>query len=513
MRQPSQELFRNLAELAPDALIMVAADGVILYANAHAHTLFGYEPGALAGAPIEQLIPHESRGQHAAHRTVYGQNPRLHKMGNRNMQLFGLRHDGTRFRAEIRLAPVKSAQGHVVAAAVRDVTETEQFMTMLAAARQVAEEANDAKGRLLAAASHDLRQPMQTLRLLNGAMQRLSQDPAMQDVLEQKARALSIMSELLHALLNVAKLESGSLQPSTDDVSLPAVFEDLRQQFGALAKLEKLDLVVTTPDVHVCTDRVLLTEMLQNLLANALRYTDRGQVLLSCIPDGRRRASIEVMDTGIGIPESARGRIFEDFFQVAARGEGHRGGTGLGLGIVRRLSQLLAIPVAVTSTVDAGTCFRLEVALIDAATSEVPEQEPTTAHHRGQTILLIEDDKSMRDALRTYLQLDDHDVWTASSLADVTELLPRLARPPAIVISDFHLGPTERGTDAIDRVRQYFQRAIPAILLTGDTSAVPARFSSAAGVRMLNKPVDTQRLVAWMDELLQAAEPRLAVSP
>jgi protein-histidine pros-kinase len=170
MSEPSPELFRDLVEFAPDALILVDSNSIILYANQHAHTLFGYEPGQLGGLGIDLLIPDESCGMHAAHPIACGQSPRLREMGNCNMPLFGVRCDGTRFRAEIRLAPVKTALGFVLAAAVRDASETVQFMNMLAAARQAAEEANEAKGRLLAAASHDLRQPMQTLRLLNGAM-------------------------------------------------------------------------------------------------------------------------------------------------------------------------------------------------------------------------------------------------------------------------------------------------------------------------------------------------------
>jgi PAS domain S-box-containing protein len=506
----SQELLRDLVEFAPDGLILVDANGIISYANQQAHTLFGYEPGQLGGLCVDLLIPEESRGMHAAHRFVYGQKPRLREMGNRNMPLFGVRHDGTRFRAEIRLAPVKTAQGFVAAAAVRDASETVQFMSMLAAARQAAEEANEAKGRLLAAASHDLRQPMQTLRLLNGAMTRLARDPDMKDVLAQEERALNTMSELLHALLNIAKLESGTLQATVVDVSLPSVFEDLRQQFAALAKLKKLELMVVAPDLFARTDHVLLSEMLQNLLANALRYTDEGQVTLSCVPIGEGRALIEVADTGIGIPEAAQARIFEDFFQAATHSDGHRGGAGLGLGIVRRLSQLLNIPVQVSSVVGAGTRFSLEVKVLQQQRSDVQDRGSIAAHHKGQTVLLVEDDRGMREALRTYLKLDDHTVYAVGSLTELAEVLDTLPHAPRIVISDFHLGPVERGSDAIERTRLHFKRTIPAILLTGDTSAVPARLSSEAGIRMLNKPVDARRLVALIDELLHAEDRRAA---
>lgn len=503
MQNLRPELFRDLVEFAPDALILVKPSGTIIYANSHAHTLFGYEHGELNGLSVESLIPEESRQSHGAHRSAYMRDPRLREMGNRSMPLLGLRKDGARFRAEIRLAPIRSSEGIVSAAAVRDATESERIMSMLTAARQSAEEANDAKGRLLAAASHDLRQPLQSLRLLNSALKRLVHDANVSEVLAQEERALNTMSELLHALLNIAKLESGNVQPTICDVSVPTVFADLRQQFSNLAKLKNLDLVIATSDVQVRADPVLLGELLQNLVANALRYTDNGRVELRCRPCEPGFVSIEVEDTGIGIPQSLLARIFEDFFQVAPRGDTHRGGAGLGLGIVQRLSRMLELPVRVESTVGVGTRFTVEVPTAEQIAAPIGQPlSSENSHIRGEHILLVEDDRGMRDALKVYLELDEHHVHTAGSMDELDRLLDTLEAPPAIVISDFHLGLRERGSDAIEKIRQRFHRALPAILLTGDTSAIPARVANQAGIRMLNKPVDAQRLVAVVDELL-----------
>lgn len=207
------------------------------------------------GFCIDLLIPEESRALHASHRGSYAREPRLREMGKRGMPLFGLRKDGTRFRAEIRLAPIRTPDGFLSAAAVRDATESERIMDMLAAARQSAEAANEAKGRLLAAASHDLRQPMQAPHPLNSALKRLIKDPAITEVLQQEERALGTMSDLLHALLNIAKLQSGTLQPTISDACVAMIFEDLRQQFAGLARLKNLELVIAVaPDVHVRTD-------------------------------------------------------------------------------------------------------------------------------------------------------------------------------------------------------------------------------------------------------------------
>jgi two-component system, sensor histidine kinase len=503
----SVDLFRDLVEFAPDALLLVDSGGSILYANAHAHTLFGYAAATLNGLSIEVLIPEESRPLHAAHREGYSRSPRLREMGNRAMPLLGLRRDGTRFRAEIRLAPIRTPDGFLAAAAVRDATEGEHIMSMLAAARQSAEDANEAKGRLLAAASHDLRQPLQSLRLLNEALKRLIQDPTVQDVLDQEERALSTMSDLLHALLNIAKLESGTVQSTITEVYLPTVLEDLRQQFASLARLKNVDLTVVGADVHVLTDSVLLRELLQNLLANAVRYTDSGYVTVRCIADGATRVvRVDVEDTGIGIPSELLDRIFDDFFQATPQ-DSQRGGAGLGLGIVRRLSKVLDLPVRVTSTVGRGTCFTIEIPTVQHAQprAAVASTGTIATATKGKQIILVEDDRAMRLALRTYLRLDEHEVHAVGSLGELDQLLANLTGPPAIVISDFHLGLSERGSDAIDKIRKHFQVELPAILLTGDTSAVPARLVNGPGIRMLTKPVDAARLVAVMDELLRSA--------
>lgn len=500
-------LFQDLVEFAPDALILVDSSGIIVYANAHAHTLFGYESGALNGIEVELLIPAESRQLHVSHRNAYSREPRSREMGGRGMPLFGLRKNGSRFPAEIRLAPIRTPDGTFSAAAVRDATESQQIMTVLASARQSAEEANQAKGRLLAAASHDLRQPMQTLRLLNGALKRLLKDPDVIDILDQEEQALGTMSELLHALLNISKLESGTLQPGFQTTSVRALFEELEQQFQSLARLKNLQFeIVGAGDVYIHTDPVLLREMIQNLLANALRYTDKGHVVLRCTSRANGRVLIEVEDSGIGIPEALQQRIFDDFFQAADRGASHRGGAGLGLGIVRRLALTLNTPLSLTSTVGVGSRFTVEVP--EGKRQEAPQVEsqsiPPLSQEGGYDIILIEDNQSMRDALKTFLLLDSHKVHTAGSLSELDRLLEEMDCSPAIVISDFDLGAQERGSDAIEMIRKHFATQLPAVLLTGDTSAIPSKLATEAEIRVLNKPVDCQRLVNVMAELLSA---------
>jgi CheY-like chemotaxis protein len=294
------------------------------------------------------------------------------------------------------------------------------------------------------------------------------------------------------------------VQPAISEVSLASIFSDMKQQFASPARFKNVELQVLETDVVVRTDSTLLMEMVQNLLANAIRYTDAGRVILKCIAE-HGRTWIAIEDTGVGMSETIQEKIFDDFFQAAAHGSRHRGGTGLGLGIVRRLSRMLELPVQVQSQLGIGTRFTIELTTVvtthSVAPSVLPPSVPSTIK-RGRRIILVEDEQAMRTALKTYLQLDDHEVHLAASLDELDSVLASVTGPPDIVISDYRLGDRERGSDAIERIRAKFGRGVPAIVLTGDTSLIPAQLGEQPATRMLNKPVDVQLLTATMDELI-----------
>jgi PAS domain S-box-containing protein len=394
----SSGLFHELVECSPDAQLVVNTQGSILYANAYAHSLFGYEPDSLRGVQIEELVPHEHRAAHFSHRQRYAVSPHAREMGTREMRLAALRRDGTLFPAEIRLAPVRSEHGLLTAAAVRDATANERIKSSLDSARREAEEANNAKSRFLAAASHDLRQPMQALRLIHGALVKRAEGPGVSELLGEQGHALDTMSQLLHALLNVAKLESGTVRADIAETDLRTIFDDLRLQFAPIAAAKGIALDIDASGGHVLSDRTLLHELLQNLLANAVRYTDVGRVGLRCVP-GPGRVRIEVEDTGIGIPADLQERIFQDFYQVASHGSEHRGGAGLGLGIVRRVAQLLGARVCVVSREEVGTKFSVEVPACEPAADAETSRSPAACNVTHLRILIVEDEVPLRTAL------------------------------------------------------------------------------------------------------------------
>jgi len=237
-----------------------------------------------------------------------------------------------------------------------EMIERAQIKDALRAARQAADEANRAKDRFLATASHDLRQPLQTLYFLNQVLRRMIHDADAGEVIAGQEKAIGSMSELLNALLDISKLESGAVEPQIDDVALAPLFEELRLEFSALAQSKGLHFETANCSEIVRTDPQLLAQILRNLLSNAIRYTKTGFVRLQCEREGEQ-IRIDVEDTGIGIPEEHLSRIFDEFYQVGVVPNSVREGSGLGLSIVRRLVRLLNHHMRVHSRLGAGSAF------------------------------------------------------------------------------------------------------------------------------------------------------------
>jgi len=231
MQSVSSELARSALDAAPDAMIIIDDSGVIFFANRQVSALFGYPQLDIIGKPVEYLMPERFRDRHVAHRQSYTRSVRVRPMGA-GLELFGQRLDGTEFPLEISLSPIEDGGRVLVAAAIRDVSDRKRTEAELTVARQVAERAhesadraNQAKSRFLATASHDLRQPLQTLSLLNGTLRRTFADPDAAQMLAQQEQAIDGMARLLNALLDISKLESGAVKPDPSYFALAALFE------------------------------------------------------------------------------------------------------------------------------------------------------------------------------------------------------------------------------------------------------------------------------------------------
>jgi two-component system, sensor histidine kinase len=504
MQSISAELARGALDAAPDAMIILDASGIIRFANRRVSALFGYTHEEVIGKNVESLMPERFRTRHADHRQAYIKTPRVRGMGE-DLALFGRRRDGTEFPVEISLSPVQDGERTLVAAAIRDASVRKRVEAELREARESAVRANQTKSRFLATASHDLRQPLQTLALLNGALRRTITDVDAIEILSEQAQAIGAMSRLLKALLDISKLESGAVKPEVSDFKVVTLLEGLRREFGSVAVAKGLELQVQATEDVAHSDPSLVEQLLQNLVSNAVKYTREGRVLLRA---RRQSASvrIDVQDTGVGIPADQIAYIYDEFYQVDVPANSSRDGYGLGLSIVQRLVKLLDLRLEVTSEVGAGSVFSVELPLgasLAAAGARVaPSPRARTA---TGNVLLVEDDPGVRNATRKLLQVEGYRVTAVSSLAEALGAMPDGA--PDLLITDYHLKDGELGTEIIATLRRRWGPNLKAVLITGDTSAGIKELSGNPHsgdphLRIASKPIDADELLTLLWELL-----------
>ena len=375
------------------------------------------------------------------------------------------------------------------------------------AARDLANRANEAKSRFLATASHDLRQPLQTLEMLNGSLRRLPTSAPVADAVAQQQVAIDAMSRLLNALLDISKLESGSIRPEPTDFAVAGLFEDLLRAFAASAAEKGLRFEVSAGEETAHSDSSLIEQILRNLVSNAIKYTERGLVSLHCAPASDGTLHLEVRDTGIGIPAEQIRYIYDEFYQVGVPSNSSREGYGLGLSIVQRVVKLLNLRLEVRSEVGKGTVFSLTVpigyARLGRATAAAPERHIDEQVIGASRVLLVEDDKSVRDATRLLLRVEGYEVTAVAGLA---EALEHAAGRPAIdlLVTDYHLANGETGTAVIAKLRAMIGERLKAVLITGDTSAAVKDLPHDPLMRVASKPVRGDELLTLMRALLAA---------
>ena len=495
---------QQLLQFSPDALIVVDFEGVILFANATSRALFGYSREQLVGQNIDMLVPERFRFRHGAHVTGFLRDPKAREMGARIIDLFARRADGTEFPAGIRLAPIHDSEKLFIAAAIRDMTERRAINDALVAAREEADRANLAKTRFLATASHDLRQPLQTIRLLNASLLTLTPETGEQrELLRRQESAIDSASRMINALLDITRLESGAVEPHLAPINLISLYGDLQREHEPVALAKGVSLEFPETSKIVVTDRILLHQLLQNLIGNALKYTEKGFVKVTETSDADGFL-LGVEDSGSGIPSDKLERIFDEYYQVDQSGT-LRSGVGLGLAIVREVSRLLSYSVSVSSEVGRGTQVRVRIPLeqvgLDAPRIEDSRPLVTAPHTTSTRLVLLEDNDAVRAATELFLTLEGYETYSAASIGDAEELLANL-KPGDLLISDYHLNGTLTGFDVLQQVRAQHRWEVPAILLSGDLqSMMRVVKTSIARCRFLSKPVDTHALLAAISEL------------
>lgn len=380
----------------------------------------------------------------------------------------------------------------------------EQRTAELSAANRALEQANLSKTKFLAAAGHDLHQPLNAARLFAAAL-------AEQDGLEGTTRelvgsidsALEAIDGLLRALFDISKLDAGVMTAEMADFEIGPLLGQLAREFKPQAREAGLGLTVVPCSAAIHTDPRLLARVLRNFLSNAIRYTERGRVLLGC----RRRGGeleIAVWDTGIGIPESKLADVFQEFQQVAQPGRQREKGMGLGLAIVERIARLLGHAVLVRSRQGHGSAFAVRVPIARRATSTVaPRREAEVARDSldGLHVLAIDDDPSGLEAITALLRAWRCTVRPVGSGTELDRCLAQGMDRPDMVVADYHLGDGRNGEMLIAKLRGLFGADLPAFVVTSDRSPDLRARLKAQGLSVLPKPVQPARLRALMSHL------------
>jgi signal transduction histidine kinase/CheY-like chemotaxis protein len=369
-----------------------------------------------------------------------------------------------------------------------------------------AEAAVLAKSRFLAAASHDLRQPLHALSLLVTALRERVRDDESRRLAEHIEASASAMEGLLNALLDLSKLDAGVVEPHPVCFPVDKLLKSVERQFTPLARERGLRLKVRPCGLWAYSDPMLMERIVANLVTNALRYTERGRVLIGARQQGEEHIRLEVWDTGKGIPKEFQARIFEEYFQLD-NPERHRDkGLGLGLAIVSRLAQLLDGHVSVRSHLGHGSCFRFSVARCSPIAQQMAAAVPVSPGFalplEHALVAFIDDDEAILSAMVAVFDHWGVDLAAGVDAEEVRGELEALGRAPDIILCDYRLRDGRTGIEAIRMLRDSFGADIAAALLTGDTAPDTIQSIDASGLQVLHKPLKPAKLRAFLSHLL-----------
>jgi signal transduction histidine kinase/CheY-like chemotaxis protein len=370
--------------------------------------------------------------------------------------------------------------------------------------REAADRASAAKTRFVAAASHDLRQPMHAVGLLVGILAERQISPEISGLLNKIQLSVAALENLFETLLDISRLDAGIVAPHPACVRLEALLKSVELAHAQAAADKGLVLRISGSRVLVHTDNALLFSMLGNLVSNAIRYTQRGHIDVFCRKHGRL-VTVYICDTGIGIPNSELARVFEEFYQLADSSRGRGQGLGLGLAIVRRTAELLGHGLIARSVPGAGSVFGIRLPIATAAQFRqmVPAQEcAQDSVVAGAFIVVVDDDQESRFATEAIFKSWRCHVIAGASGGAVREELARHLRQPDLIIADYWLGQGETGLGVIQELRGDAEMRIPAILLTADRDMAVAVTARTQDIAILQKPANAQRIRRTVIELM-----------
>jgi signal transduction histidine kinase len=354
-----------------------------------------------------------------------------------------------------------------------------------------AEHANIAKSKFLAAASHDLRQPLHALTLFTSVLDESVQKPKVRKVVDQIKASVGALQSLFNALLDISRLEAGVMKAEKTDFYLAPLFKKVANDFDTQAKQKGLKINWQDCVYAVHTDQTLLERILRNYISNAIRYTNRGEITITCKVEDDM-VTIDVIDTGVGIPVKEQKAIFDEFHQLYNQERDRSKGLGLGLAIVQRTARLLGHTINVESQPGEGSTFSIN--LERAEITKHTEKNDSPVHelpaHTGKVLVaVIDDESSVREGMQTLLDMWGCDVFTAADLNELLAALRQDGRIPDGIIADFRLRDNKTGIEAIHAIHAEYNNDIPALIVTGDIAVDRLREVNNSGFQVLHKPV------------------------
>ncbi|MFS2011986.1 PAS domain-containing protein [Azospirillum sp. CT11-132] len=387
-----------------------------------------------------------------------------------------------------------------------DITVRKRMEEDLRSAKQEAERASLAKSKFLAAASHDLRQPLQSMALFGGALHAHVKDGRGRDMLLMLERGTETMKSLLDSLLDVSRLDAEVAKPQLSSFDLDTLIQEITDSYRPLAATKGLSVLSdgSCCGVAVRSDRTMLGRIIRNLVENAVRYTEHGGITVSWRIE-KNSAWIDVADTGIGIPVDQIAMIFDEFHQIGNPERDRSRGLGLGLSIVQRLARILAHEVRVRSTLGEGSVFSVQAPV--SAGTEVPEDvtednQTRSPIGRGRLALVIDDDTIVLMSLRTLLEEWGYDTLISGSSEQALAIIADDGRCPDVIVADYRLRAGRNGCEATRDVRNHLGLMIPGIILTGETGAECAQDIARYGLEVIHKPVMPGQLSVALEKLL-----------
>jgi signal transduction histidine kinase/CheY-like chemotaxis protein len=373
--------------------------------------------------------------------------------------------------------------------------------------KAAAELANTAKSRFLAAASHDLRQPVHALSLFVAAMRPRQMDDEARSLLDHVDGSVRAMSGLFGGLLDISRLDAGVVEINRMPFAIQPLIDRVCRDYSSEAAAKSVYLSVRRSSAVVQSDPLLLERILRNLIGNAVSYTERGKILVGCRRGAMLR--IQVCDTGPGIPMHEHEHIFQEFYQLDNPERDRTKGVGLGLAIVKRLTALLDHSLTLRSTVNRGSVFTIEVPLAAAGVDVVSTDEDASSTEiiRGSgLILVIDDEVAIQVAMRSLLHSWGYDSIITATCDDMLKQIALRREVPKLIVCDYRLREHENGIVAIERLRSEYNDDIPGMLITGDTAPDRLKEAQDSGFLLLHKPVPNSKLRAAITHLMDVSK-------